>query len=64
MKKPITPCFKCEDRVVGCHISCEKYHTYADEVTKWRDAKYEQKDKERQAYTKMTDTEFKRRNRK
>ena len=29
MKKAISPCYKCEERHVGCHGQCEKYQEYA-----------------------------------
>lgn len=25
------PCYKCEDRVLGCHSTCEKYKLYKKE---------------------------------
>lgn len=28
MKKPDAPCFRCEDRIPGCHGSCEKFLAY------------------------------------
>jgi len=31
IKKPVNPCYKCEDRVVGCHAECEKYISYRKE---------------------------------
>lgn len=24
-----SPCYKCDDRVVGCHAECEKYQSFA-----------------------------------
>ena len=29
MRKPIAPCYKCEERQLGCHSSCERYQEYA-----------------------------------
>ena len=26
------PCFKCKDRNVGCHSSCEKYKSFSEEL--------------------------------
>lgn len=23
-----SPCFECEDRVLGCHSTCERYHEF------------------------------------
>lgn len=28
------PCYKCEDRIVGCHSVCERYISYKKEMTK------------------------------
>lgn len=40
-KKPISPCYKCEERQLGCHSSCEKYKQYAGIVEEERQARYE-----------------------
>ena len=29
MRKATAPCYKCEERQLGCHSSCEKYKEYA-----------------------------------
>ena len=29
MSPIINPCYKCEDREVGCHSKCEKYQEFA-----------------------------------
>ena len=29
MSPIINPCYKCEDREVGCHSNCEKYKEFA-----------------------------------
>lgn len=36
MKKTISPCYKCEDRVLGCHGVCERYQAYAGIVAENR----------------------------
>ena len=28
------PCYKCEERVVGCHIACERYLEYKAGIVK------------------------------
>lgn len=40
----LAPCYKCEDRSVRCHSTCEKYKAFAQEREKIR----EQKAKERE----------------
>ena len=32
------PCYNCEDREVGCHSSCDKYH---DSLKQYDKSKYE-----------------------
>ena len=34
-QKRITCCYKCEDRTVGCHCSCEKYRNERSEMDKY-----------------------------
>lgn len=37
--RPKTPCRECDDRQVGCHINCEKYKEFKDELEKISKAK-------------------------
>ena len=39
-KKPISPCYKCEERQLGCHSSCEKYLEYTGIVAQNREARH------------------------
>jgi len=32
----IVPCYKCEDREVGCHGKCEKYISFRNEMEEIR----------------------------
>lgn len=32
MVKRMSPCYKCEDRFVGCHDKCEKYQVWSGEM--------------------------------
>ena len=41
MKKVMSPCYKCEDRVVGCHSRCEKYLEYSGIMASNREENYE-----------------------
>ena len=45
MKKAISPCYKCEERVIGCHGSCERYQAYAGIVAENRDEHYKESEK-------------------
>lgn len=31
MKKPSSPCYKCEDRTPGCHGSCGKFASFHED---------------------------------
>lgn len=33
------PCLNCEDRILGCHSTCEKYIAYKNEITRRRNLK-------------------------
>ena len=35
--KPQSPCYKCEDRRVGCHAECERYSAYRAKLEAWRE---------------------------
>ena len=35
------PCFKCVDRQLGCHSTCEKYKEFADEGDAIKKARYD-----------------------
>ena len=35
------PCYKCEDRVLGCHEKCEKYLAYKQAKAEEHDAEYQ-----------------------
>lgn len=59
MKNPEAPCYKCEDRVVGCHGTCERYQEYAGVVATARNARHEQKEAARRTHTKYTRTRTK-----
>ena len=64
MKKPIAPCFKCEDRVLGCHSTCERYKAYTGDVGAWREQRGEMRTKEEHTHIKVTQSEIKRRKKK
>lgn len=34
LRKKDTPCYMCEDRVMGCHGKCEKYAKFREENEK------------------------------
>jgi hypothetical protein len=33
------PCFQCEKRVIGCHVTCEDYKVYSEERQKKKSAR-------------------------
>lgn len=39
------PCYKCEDRVVGCHGTCERYIAYASANAQERTARFEERER-------------------
>lgn len=43
MKLEDDPCYKCQDRVVGCHSSCEKYINWSSKVKEFNNAIKEKK---------------------
>lgn len=45
MKKAVSPCYKCEDRVIGCHGSCERYKLYAGVMADNRTERFETNEK-------------------
>lgn len=34
--EPVSPCMDCEDRIVGCHSTCEKYIAYRKDLSQKR----------------------------
>ena len=38
------PCFKCEDRYVGCHSTCNKYKEFSDSRNVNRDVRLQEID--------------------
>ena len=61
MKKPKAPCFKCEDRVIGCHGSCERYKEYAGIVAQDREERKAIAEVIDHTYAKLSPTELRRR---
>ena len=59
-KKVKSPCYKCEDREVGCHGKCEKYQEYAGITEEHRATRNEEASKARGLHTKQTHTQLKR----
>lgn len=59
MKKAIAPCYKCEDRVVGCHGSCERYQAYTGVMADNREERNEAKTKNAKLITKRSRTRLK-----
>ena len=57
MKKVKSPCYKCEDRVVGCHGSCEKYKAYAGIVADNRAERFEANEKNHALISKRREKE-------
>ncbi len=47
-RRPQSPCYKCEDREVGCHSHCEKWDLYSEEYRK--DAQLRKEHKEKNSY--------------
>lgn len=43
MKKPASPCYKCERRTPGCHGECEAWKQYEADSQKYRDNLYSNK---------------------
>lgn len=41
------PCFKCKDRTVGCHSSCEKYASFKEELDEIRGCATSENEKKR-----------------
>lgn len=37
MKKAINCCYKCEERVIGCHATCKKYAKFVEKNEKIKD---------------------------
>ena len=37
MKQPEAPCLFCDERELGCHVTCDKYRKYAKEQKKYRE---------------------------
>lgn len=35
------PCYKCTERAVGCHSTCERYSEYASVVAQARERRFE-----------------------
>lgn len=44
LSKKDTPCYMCEDRVMGCHGKCEKYAAFKEENEKRKAAAYAEKE--------------------
>ena len=40
------PCFKCAERKVGCHSSCEKYASFSKELGDIKDKRMKEFDRE------------------
>lgn len=53
-------CYQCEDRVVGCQITCKKYAEFAAERERIREAR--RKDANYRDYVRDKDTKWIRRN--
>lgn len=51
MAKIKSPCLDCDDRVVGCHSSCEKYAAYRAEIDTDKSVITEVKTKENLIYS-------------
>ena len=62
MKKPIAPCYKCEERHIGCHSTCERYQAYAGIVAESREERREFAEKQTNSRAKLSQTELRRRN--
>lgn len=45
MKKPASPCYKCEDRTPGCHGECEAWSEYQAQAEKYKANLYANKHK-------------------
>lgn len=63
MKKPISPCYKCEDRNERCHITCEKYQDYAGDVATIRAERHDYGQRQSNSHSKLSKTELKKRSR-
>lgn len=61
MKKPIAPCYKCEERHIGCHATCERYLEYAGIVAENREGRREFAERETNSHAKLSQTELRRR---
>lgn len=60
MKKMISPCYKCEEREIGCHGTCERYQTYAGVMATARDERFDAKTRASKLGVKKTNTALKR----
>lgn len=43
----LSPCWKCTERFVGCHITCEKYKQYNEDNQTRRDVYYKAREENR-----------------
>ena len=61
MKKAISPCYKCADRKVGCHSTCELYQEYAGVMADIRKERYEEHIKKSKLVSKKREKEVSKR---
>lgn len=61
MKNPKAPCYKCGDRVVGCHSTCDRYKEYAGIMAIDRESRRETSERNSHSRAKLSQTELKKR---
>lgn len=61
MKKVLSPCYKCEERKLGCHSVCERYIAYAGVMAENRQERREYGERISNTHTILTHTELKKR---
>ena len=59
MSKLDAPCYKCEERHLGCHSSCERYGEYAKAMEEVRKARFETSERIIHTETKKTLSQLK-----
>lgn len=52
MGKVFNPCYKCEQRIAGCHTTCEKYKKFNIENKAYKNSVYEARTKDGNVYIK------------
>ena len=54
-KQPIAPCYKCKERVVGCHSKCEKYLEFSEVVRAERENRLAENERVHKTFSARTD---------